>query len=68
MLYEIAFAFGSCTRPFNLYTVMPKTLVSYSGDNLHLDATSPLALIVEEDDDATDPLLYMCESTQVLYK
>ena len=43
---------------------MPKTLVPYSSD-LDLGVTSPLALIVEEDDNATDPLHYLCEGAQV---
>jgi hypothetical protein len=56
VLYEIAFAFGSCEKPFSLYTVVPRQLIphdsTFTGDDL-------LAVIVEASEDAPDPCDYL---------
>ena len=44
---------------------MPRKLVPYNGEMIS-KSDVPLALIVEEADDATDPVLYLYESAEVL--
>ena len=56
VLYEIAFAFGSCGNPFNLYSIMPRQLIPYDGN---FSGDVPLALVVEESEDAPEPCDYL---------
>ena len=53
MLYEIAFAFGSLTGPFYIYTLRPRTKVSQDGVITDI-GNPPLVLVVEESDDGPD--------------
>ena len=55
-LYEVVFAFGSCGRPFNIYSVMPRQLIPHDGTFSEDDS---LALVVEESEDAPDPCDYL---------
>jgi hypothetical protein len=56
VLYEIAFAFGSCEKPFSLYTVVPRQLIPHDGT---FTGDDPLAVVVEESEDAPDPCDYL---------
>lgn len=56
MLYEIAYAFGSMIKPFSIFTVLPRDRVS---DRLLIRdiSISSSLLVVEEDENAIDPLV-----------
>ena len=52
----MAFAFGSCEKAFNIYNVMLRQLIPHDGN---FSGSDPLALIVEESEDAPDPCGYL---------
>ena len=59
-IYEVAFASSSLTQPFNIYSIAPRQLIS---PNLPLDQLQlhGSVLIVEESDEAQDPLVTLAE-------
>ena len=62
VLYEIAYAFGSMTTAFSIFTMMPRARISE--DSLISDVSGvSTGLVVEEDEAAPDPLLSFSEPT-----
>ena len=67
VLYEIAYAFGSMTTAFSIFTVMPRARISE--DSLISDISGVSTGLVVEDDEATpDPLLLFSEPTPTGFK
>ena len=59
VLYEIAYAFGSVTGAFSIFTRMPKSRVC---EDKVVDDINSDVLMVEEDGGSREPLLFFSSS------
>lgn len=64
-LYEIAFGFGSCLGPFRIYSIIPRQAIDYDDKFDAVDV--PLALAVENEEEATDLLDIISDSVVSLH-
>ena len=64
-IYEVAFASSSLTQPFNIYSIAPRRLIS---PNLPLSQLQlhGSVLVVEETDEAQDPLVTLAEVCKIV--
>ena len=65
-IYEVAFANSSLTQPFYIYSIAPWKLISPNVplSELQLHGT---VLVVEESDEAQDPLVTLAEVCKIVY-
>ena len=61
VLYEIAYAYGSISTPFSMYTMLPRMRIPQDGVVSDVSGVST-GLVVEEDESAPDPLNFLSET------
>ena len=64
-LYEIAFAYYSEDKPFSLYTLRPRQKLPLNETLGNVNLEPRTVLVLEEDDKAADPLVYLCNTSKV---
>lgn len=67
-MYEIAFAHYSGSKAFSLYTLRPRFKLPIDQPISSVKLEPRTALILEEDDEALDPLTYLSTGSEVMCK
>ena len=65
-LREIAFAFAyNEDKPFSLYTLRPRQKLPLNEALSDVSLEPHTVLVLEEDDEAVDPLVFMCNANKI---
>ena len=64
-MYEIAFAYYNDGKPFSFYTLRPRLKLPLNEAIGDVNLEPRTVLVLEEDDDAADPLVYLCIASKV---